>query len=70
MNEETKNYIDAKFAELFALLGNGQHRAVAEEMLVNDVHNHNALVKLQGRSIAADLRAKAKAAPRRCKSRS
>jgi len=69
MNEETKKYIDDKFDRLFALLGNGQHRAAAESVLVDEVHNHNAMVKLSGRSIAAELRAKAKAAPRRCKSR-
>ena len=65
MNEETKRYIDAKFDALFSLLGNGQHRAAAESVLVDAVHNHNALVKMSGRSVKDELKAKAKAAPRR-----
>jgi len=63
MDQETKAYIDAKFAELAELVKATSPFSTGGG--ADAVHNRNAMVRLQGRSVAADLRAKAQAAPRR-----
>ena len=63
MDQETKAYIDQKFAELAELV-KATSPFSAGGGGADAVHNRNAMVRLQGRSVAADLKAKAKAAPR------
>jgi len=62
MDPETKAYIDQKFAELAELVKATSPFSTGGG--ADAVHNRNAVVRLQGRSVAADLKAKAKAAPR------